>query len=189
MATSSDARRYRFPPGYSLKNWSPGERPITLLGSVFDYFSLGQWIYHFTAYYKGAKTPIGHMAGALWILMIEWDIAMCAAETELKLHDKLPANHDIIIIEEHLKSGDCIEDKLKNLLRACEGPMLKRGIRATEESDAQLVQNAGAEFVESLFGRQLEATEQWMASVRFWISIFNRHCNPILRQPCLPAEL
>jgi len=44
-ATESDARRHNVPPNYSLRCWDPSEKPILLLKSVFDAYSLGQWIY------------------------------------------------------------------------------------------------------------------------------------------------
>jgi hypothetical protein len=45
-ATEADAKRHDIPAGYSLKNWDPTEKPIILLGSVFDANSLGKWISH-----------------------------------------------------------------------------------------------------------------------------------------------
>jgi hypothetical protein len=45
--------------------------------------------------------------------------------------------------------------------------------------------NAGIEFVESIFGkdRQLEATEKFMASIRLWNVRFDARCGDILRRP------
>ena len=42
------SHRAGIPAGYSFKNWDPREEPILLLGSVFDAYSLGKWIYDCT---------------------------------------------------------------------------------------------------------------------------------------------
>ena len=42
-----------------------------LLGSVFDANSLGKWIYDWTVFCRGTDAPISHMAGDLWLLLIE----------------------------------------------------------------------------------------------------------------------
>lgn len=180
-ATEADARKYRIPPGYSLKNWDPTEEPIMLLGSVFDANSLGKWIYDWTVYHHGPATPISEMAGELWLLLIQLAGKVKRAE-ECIPRIRSEENRDMV--EDFIESGDRLMDKLKKLLRACEAPMLKAGKRHGKEQ-AQLGKNAGIEFVDSIFGRdrQLENTEKFMASIRLWNLRFDANCEDILRRP------
>lgn len=50
-ATDEDAKNHGVPAGYSLKNWDPEEKPILLVGSVFDANSLGKWTYDWKVFY------------------------------------------------------------------------------------------------------------------------------------------
>lgn len=70
-ATAKDARKHKTQSGYSLKHWDPEEKPILLLGSVFDANFLGKWIYDWTVFCHGTGMPICDLAGELWLLMIK----------------------------------------------------------------------------------------------------------------------
>lgn len=177
-AVQADAQKYGIPSGYSLKNWDPTEEPILLLGSVFDANSLGKWIYDWTVYSKGSSTPISEEAGELWLLLIQLaGKVKRAKETvpRVRVHD----NKDMI--EDFIGSGERLTDKLRDLLKSCEKPMLK----ASKRKDAQLGQNSGIEFVNTMFGRErkLEKTEQFMQSVRLWNLRFDANCEDVLKHP------
>lgn len=180
-ATEADARKYRIPPGYSLKNWDPSEEPIMLLGSVFDANSLGKWIYDWTVYHHGPATPIADMAGELWLLLIQLAGKVKRSE-ECMPRIRKPDNREMV--EDFIESGERLTDKLKKLLKSCETPMLKAGKKHGKDS-SQLGKNAGTEFVDSIFGRdrQLESTEKFMASIRLWNLRFDANCEDILRNP------
>ena len=60
--SAADLARYHIPAGFSYKNWDPDERPIVLLGSVFDANSLGKWIYDWTVFRHGPATPFADEA-------------------------------------------------------------------------------------------------------------------------------
>jgi hypothetical protein len=83
-----------------------------------------------------------------------------------------------------IKSGERLTDRLKKLLKSCEMPMLKAATKHGKGS-AQLVKNAGTEFVGTIFGRdeQVEATEKFMASIRLWSLRFDANCVDILGRP------
>jgi len=70
-ATEEDAIRAGIPASYSIKHWDSTERPIILLGSVFDTKSLGKWMYDWTVHHHGASTPMADIAGDLWLLLIK----------------------------------------------------------------------------------------------------------------------
>ena len=71
------------------------------------------------------------------------------------------------IVDNFIKSGVQLTEKLKELLKLCENPILKASKKHRKES-AQLGKKAGTEFVDSIFGRdrQLEATEKFITSIR-----------------------
>ncbi|KAK4151521.1 hypothetical protein C8A00DRAFT_45276 [Chaetomidium leptoderma] len=182
QATEADAKRHRIPAGYSLKNWDPTEEPIMLLGSVFDANSLGKWIYDWTVYHHGAGSPIGEMAGEMWLLLIQLAGKIKRAEETVP---KIRSKENQEMIEEFIEAGDRITDKLRKLLKACEAPMLRSTNKPRKEGS--LGKNAGVEFVETLFGadRELEKTQRFMASVRLWNLRFDTNCEEILKKPTM----
>lgn len=178
-ATEADAKKYRIPAGYSLKNWDPTEEPIMLLGSVFDANSLGKWIYDWTVYHHGAATPISDMAGEMWLLLIQLSGKIKRSE-EIVPQVRTQENREMV--EDFIESGERLTDKLRSLLKRCEAPMLKA---SKKREAAQLGKNSGIEFVETLFGREreLEKTERFMQSVRLWNHRFDANCEDILKRP------
>lgn len=180
-ATEADALKHRIPAGYSLKNWDPTEEPIMLLGSVFDSNSLGKWIYDWTVYHHGPATPISEMAGELWLLLIQLSGKVKRSE---ECVPRIRTQDNREMIEDFIESGERLTDKLRQLLKRCETPMLK----ASKRKDApQLGKGSGVEFVETLFGREreLEKTERFMQSVRLWNLRFDANCEEILKKPTM----
>ncbi len=181
QATEADAKRHKIPPGFSLKNWDPTEEPIKLLGSVFDANSLGKWIYDWTVYHHGPGSPIGEMAGELWLLLIQLSGKIKRAEEAMP---KIRSKDNREMVEEFIEAGERIMDKLQKLLKACEAPML-RSAAAKPKKEGALGKNAGVEFVETLFGadREVDKTNRFMASVRLWNLRFDTNCEDIIKKP------
>jgi hypothetical protein len=180
-ATDADARKHWIPSGYSLKNWDPSEEPIMLLGSVFDANSIGKWIYDWSVYQHGPATEISDLAGELWLLLIQLAGKVKRAEACLP---RVRTDENREMVEDFIETGERLTDKFKKLLKSCETPMLKAGNKHGKDP-AQLAKNAGIEFVDSIFGRdrQLEATEEFMSSIRLWALRFDANCEDILRRP------
>jgi hypothetical protein len=178
-ATAEDARRYRIPAGYSLKNWDPTDEPLILLGSVFDAHTLGKWIYDWTVYKHGASHSTSDMAGELWLLLIQFYGKVKRAENCMP---RIRCREEKEMVEDFIDSGERLGDKLKKLLKTCEAPMLKT---AKNRRGGQLGNNAGVEFVLTLFGkeRELEKTEHFMTSIRLWNLRFDANCEDILKDP------
>ncbi|MCJ1403904.1 hypothetical protein MMC11_007127 [Xylographa trunciseda] len=131
-ATAADRQSARIPAGYSTKNWDPDEAPIILLGSVFDANLLGKWIYDWTAYHHGARSPIADIAGELWLLLIE--LAGKTKRAESQLSRLRPTDREMIL--DFLDSGDIIWNRLKKLLKVCEDHMSKAFKRDKRESSS-----------------------------------------------------
>ena len=180
-ATPADALKWRIPVGYSIKNWDPTEKPILLLGSVFDANSLGKWIYDWTVYHHGASTPMADVAGDLWLLLIKLAGKMKRAEECVRRIRSL-ANQDMV--EDFIESGSRLWDKFKELLKICEGYMWRAAKRSGSKG-VSMGKDAGIEFVDSIFGRdrELEVTEKIMNSFRLWNMRFDANCEQILRRP------
>lgn len=176
-ATEIDAKKYRIPPGYSLRNWDPIEDPILLLGSVFDANSLGKWIYDWTIYTHGASTPVSEMAGELWLLLIQLAGKIKRSKEVTPQRQTL---EDREMLEDFIESGERIINKLRKLLKTCEQPMLK-----ASKKKERLGSNSGIEFVETIFGREreLEKTERFMQQVRLWNMRFDANCEHVLKGP------
>ena len=179
VATEDDAVRAGIPAGYSIKNWDPSERPIILLGSVFDANSLGKWIYDWTVYRNTASHPFADVAGELWLLLIKIAGKMKRAE-ECLPRIRHPDSQELI--DDFLESALRLWSKFKELLKECEYFMLKA---AKREGSKKMGKNAGTEFVESIFGRDryLGQTEKLMQQMRTWNLRFDANCEDILRRP------
>jgi hypothetical protein len=190
-ATEADARKYKIPAGYSLKNWDPTEEPILLLGSVFDANSLGKWIYDWTVYHNGPSTHQSEMAGELWLLLIQLAGKMKRAEECMPRIRKKAAKE---MVEDFLESGDRLWGRFSRLLKACEEFMWKAAKKSAGEKEDKkasktktpvMGKNSGCEFVDSVFGpqRELERTEKLMTGMRLWSLRFDANCEEILRKP------
>ncbi|KAH9997812.1 hypothetical protein F4779DRAFT_606214 [Xylariaceae sp. FL0662B] len=179
-ATEADAKMHRIPPGYSLKNWDPTEEPIMLLGSVFDANSLGKWVYDWTVYHHGPSTPFSDMAGELWLLLIQLSGKIKRSE---EVVPEIRAKNNQDLVEDFIESGERLTDRLRTLLKKCEAPMLSS--HKERNPPTNLNQNAGVEFVKTLFGRdrELGRTEAFMQQVRLWNHRFEANCDDILKNP------
>lgn len=177
-ATEADAKAHRIPAGFALKNWDPEERPILLLGSVFDFNSLGKWIFDWTVYREGRNAPITDIAGELWLLLIHLNSKIKAAEEVI---GRVRNPEDREMLEDFLESGERLLEKLRALLKACEAPMLK----AAKKRQSGLGKSSGVEFVHTLFGpdREGEKTDKFMQSIRLFILRFDANCDDIVRNP------
>ncbi|KAK3945727.1 hypothetical protein QBC46DRAFT_360323 [Diplogelasinospora grovesii] len=181
QATEADAKKWRIPQGFSMKNWDPAEDPIMLLGSVFDANSLGKWIYDWTVYRHGASAPISDMAGELWLLLIQVAGKVKRADdTMCKIRKKEFRE----MMCDFIDSGERLMDKLGMLLTTCENAMLRV---ASSKRKEQLGKNAGIEFVDTFFGRERELpnTESLMASMRLWNLRFDTNCEEVLNNPTM----
>ena len=176
-ATEEDAIRAGIPASYSIKHWDSKERPIILLGSVFDANSLGRWIYDWTVHHYGASTPVVDMAGDLWLLLIKLAGKMKRAERRV---DRIQNVDDRDVVYDFIVSGNRIWEKFEELLKECEHYMLQAAVR---DGTKTMGRTAGTEFVDSIFGRDryLESTEKIMSRVRHWNMRFDVNCEETLR--------
>ena len=189
-ATKEDAARYAIPVGYSLKHWDPTEKPIMILGSVFDANSLGKWIYDWAAYHWKPQSPLTEVAGELWLLLIQLSGKNRRAEESISRVEK---SEDKDIIEEFIDSGERLWTKLIRLIKECEKAMIrehKRELRAASHNDGKKESthnfgaNTGVAFVVHLLSRDksLEKTEKLMTSMRLFNMRFDANCEDIFLQ-------
>lgn len=182
-ATPADAAKAGIPAGYSIKNWDPTESPVLLLGSVFDANTLGKWIYDWTVYRNGPATPMSDVAGDLWLLLIKLAGKMKRAEQCLP-RIRAPDNQELV--DDFIKGGHRLWNRLKKLLKVCEEFMWRVAKReGGGKGPVKMGKNSGCEFVNTIFGRdrELENTESLMQSIRLWNMRFDANCEDILRRP------
>ncbi|KAJ9493582.1 hypothetical protein H2202_010930 [Exophiala xenobiotica] len=176
-ATEEDAIRAGIPASYSIKHWDSTERPIILLGSVFDANSLGRWIYDWTVHHHGASTPMADMAGDLWLLLITLAGKMKRAERRV---ERIRNVDEREVVGDFIGSGNRLWKKFEELLKECEHYMLQA---AKRDGTKTMGRKVGTEFVDSIFGRDryLESTEKIMNQVRLWNMRFDVKCEETLR--------
>lgn len=126
------------------------------MGSVFDYNSLGKWIYDWTVWGFGGGHPISDLAGDFWMSLIELFGNIKSAEEKIsKL--KSTENREM---EDLIKCGKRSTEKLRELLKSCEISMLKSG----RIPDNRLGVEAGVGFLNTFWGR--DRTEKCMTAIR-----------------------
>lgn len=176
------------PADYSLKNWDPEERPIILLGSVFDANSLGEWVFNWTKYHHGRTHEATKTAGALWEILIQLSSKLKRAREFF--HDiKTPENKEIV--SDFMESGERLWAKLKTLLKACEEYMWSGARRVASpkhqegKTKVQMGRQSGAEFVDAMFNdeKEWEKTERLLRGMVIWCQRFEVNCEEILRRP------
>lgn len=180
-ATLEDAIKCGVPTGYSLKHWDPTEEPIILLGSVFDSNSLGKWIYDWTVCCHSAGSPIAEYAGEVWLSLIELAGKLKRSEDAFE-HVRVASKR--AMLEDFIKSGELLLERLQLLLRKCEAPMMT----TNGKRNKTLVKGSGEEFVKTLFtrremGGEYDELEAFMESVRVWSIRFDANCGQILKNP------
>lgn len=175
-ATAQDANFHAIPAGYSLRHWDPEERPIFLLGSVFDANSLGKWIYDWTVFCHGVHTPMCDLATELWLLLIKLAGMMKRIEERPSY---LMSTDEEELLEDFFSKAEVLWRRLKKLLLACEGYMWKS---AKKDCEKKMGNESGREFVNTMFGhdRRLETTEALMQAIRLWTMRFDANCGEIL---------
>lgn len=181
------AAAYGIPADYSLKNWDHNERPVILLGSVFDANSLGEWVYNWTKYHHGRSHDATRTAAGLWELLTEMSTKLKRAN-EFFPQIKEAENREILA--DFMESGERLWHKLKGLLKACEEYMWRgaRGVaspRPDEGKTFQMGKRSGGEFVDAMFNgeKQWESTERLMRGMATWCQRFEVNCEEILRSP------
>lgn len=178
--TEEDRIRHGIKAGYQTKNWDPTEKPIILLGSVFDANSLGKYIYDWTVSHFKAGTPMSEVAGDLWLLLIRLAGKMKRAEAGLP---RIRSKSKRIMVQDFINRGQKYWASLTKLLKDCEEYMWI-GAKENEETGAmEMSKNAGSELVKGLFGRdrRLERTEKLMQRLRNWILDFEADAEDVLR--------
>ncbi|KAK2040333.1 hypothetical protein LZ31DRAFT_504516 [Colletotrichum somersetense] len=170
QATETDAKMHRIPPVYPLKNWAPD-----LLGSVFDFNSIGKWIYDWSAFHYGPATSVSDMAAELWLLLIE--VAGRIKRSNEVLH-RITVLDEKDMLQDFIESGERLTGNFRKLLKTCETPELK-----ALKKDSSLDKNEGIEFIETLFGlnRELGKTERLMEGCRLFNLRFDANCERVLR--------
>ncbi|EPS35250.1 hypothetical protein H072_11544 [Dactylellina haptotyla CBS 200.50] len=192
--TRDAAAAHGIPQGYSTKNWDQQERPIMLLGSVFDANSLGKWIYDWTVFRHGTNSPTTELAGELWLLLIQLSGKSKRAR-EVVENGRIKRRDNLLLVSEFLESGDRLWDRMKRLLKHCEEYMW-RGAQSVQGNEAAsaarkgspgvtMGKQSGKEFVDAMFSkdRELERTEKLMTGMKLWSTRFDANCEDILRRP------
>ena len=175
-AIAKDARKHEIPAGCSLKNWDPEEKPILLLGSVFDANSLGKWIYDWTVFCHGAGTPMCDLAGELWLTLIK----LAGKNKRIEVRSSPLTNSEAELLDDFLASAERLWEELKRLLEACEEYMWKS---LKKRGEVKPGKESGREFVDMMFGRdrKLKATEALIQNMRLWIMRFDANCEDLLK--------
>ncbi|KAJ6264983.1 hypothetical protein Dda_1137 [Drechslerella dactyloides] len=191
--SKESAAAHGIPVGYSTKNWDQQERPIMLLGSVFDANSLGKWIYDWTVFRHGTGSIVTEQAGELWLLLIQLSGKSKRAR-EVVEGNRIKRREKLVVVNDFLESGDRLWDRMKRLLKHCEEYMW-RGAQSVQNSEAAAIRKgspgvtmgkqSGKEFVDAMFSkdRELERTEKLMTGMRLWSTRFDANCEEILRRP------
>lgn len=152
IATERDARRYRIPFVYDLKNWDPRRTPIILLRKVYDAESVGILLHQWASSHHGPE--ITDNAAYLHRLLADLVGKVEAAREHWRVGNIEDSDMDDIA-----KSSEILVSRLKHLLTF-----------ATKSNRHGLRWPAEFKLVETVFGhtRQSQETQALLSSLRFW---------------------
>lgn len=152
---------------------------MLLLGSVYDPYSIGKWIYDWTVSQFNAASPIADIAGDIWMRFLSLASKCVQADVCLRT---LQSRGDRRVLKEFLRSADDVWGNYAEILRVCQVAMMRTVRR--EGGKQVLDAEAGREFVETMFGRdrELERTEAMRAGLHHWLDEFEDVCEPVLRR-------
>lgn len=178
---AKEAAKHNIPADYSLKNWDPRERPIILLGSVFDANSLGEWIFNWTKFHHGRNHNATKTAAAMWEILIDFAARLKRAKEFSPLIKNADRKE---IVDDFMDSGERLWQKLKGLLKSCEEYMW-RGVKNSKGDNVQMGKRSGGEFVDAMFNgeKEWEKTETLLKGMYTWNRRFDVNCEDILRRP------
>jgi hypothetical protein len=176
----AEAAAWGIPAGYWTKHWDVKERPIILLGSVFDANSLGKWIFDWTVSHWGPGTPMANVAADLWLLLISLSVKLRRAKDAVRF---VGTTIEGELLRDFIEAGDRLWTRFEGLVSQCESAMWVVAKTRADRSVA-MGKQAGEAFVESMFGRdrELERTEELMAGSRLWKMRFDANCADVLRR-------
>lgn len=170
----------RIPSEYCRKNWTPGEIPITLLGSVFDAEHLGKWIYDWSIVYYGLDSPFISIAGDMWMLLIQLAGNINSANVNINI---VQQQNDKVLLQDFINSSKRLWKRLNEIIRICEKHMLD-AIKNNNGNEVHI--DAGTDgaysFLACIFGRdyQLNEVEKLMSSIRLWCKRFDSNCKELI---------
>ena len=176
--TSHDVENWEIPEGYATRNWDPLQRPLLLLGSVFDGNSLGKWIYDWTVYCYGPRAPMADVAAELWLLLI----TMAGRERIVRENEGRVGSKEEEAAAREVAAGlRALWAQLIAILASCEGAMKRVGKRDAK-GERYMDLEAGVAFVQCMFGRdyQLGPTEELMNGIRTWKMDADMRCAVML---------
>ena len=156
---------WEIPEGYSTKDWDQHQRPILVLGSVFDANSLGKWIFDWSVFRYGPQAPIVDIAADLWLLLI----SLMQREHMQRENRERRRSRKCRALAEGIRARMEMQwQELELIIADCEGAMRSAGKRKAS-GEVLMDREAGVAFVDRMFGRdfQLEATQQLMNEIRY----------------------
>lgn len=175
--TLEDLEKWGLDGRFSLKRWNPDEIPIVLLGSVFDGYTLGEWIAKWTRHHCGRNSEFTQQARELWGLLIKLMEKMYKAK---QVKDEITTDESYEMVGDFYKSGKRLMKRLQGIITDCEPSMLLRKRRTGD-----LGERAGVEFVEIFFGEGafLHRTDRLMEGLETWNHRFDANCAKIMENP------
>jgi hypothetical protein len=180
-ATDADCLRHDIPTGLSLKHWDPDERPIIVLGSVFDAHSLGKWIYDWVCFSSvhEPSSSVLRTAADFWQLLIKLAGGMRRAEVRVAdIRDEERRE----LVNDFIQSGERLWTRLESLIEVCEDHMIVR-CKSGRCKYNRLKKDAGVLFTRRFFGRDQDghcAVEKFMAAVDVWSGRFEANLSSFL---------
>jgi hypothetical protein len=179
-ATVEDAVENELDLSLDMKYWDPSEKPIRLLGSVYDGFSLGKWIVDWTFSICGVGSLNFDKAHRFWTLHLKLAGKMKYAEKNIKWIWRQEDENERLIVEDFIKAGERLVRRIKDLLRECEPAMKK----TAKKGDLELGRPAAVMFVKMFFGKKylLEKTDSLINSLDIWNLRYDANCEETLRK-------
>lgn len=184
-ATPKDAMRHKVSPNYDLQQWDPDEEPLTVVGSVFDAYSLGKWIYGWSVHAYGKHAPGTLASHNLWNLIAQVADKLRSSEKFVAQSagvENVEQGENLDMVRDFIESGKRLMEKSQKHLKKCERSM-ERSVNGSGNNDTGFLSSDEClTFVKALFSsaRHFENTASLVRNMRLWNVRWDANCADVV---------
>lgn len=180
-ATRKDAMRHRIPPYYDLRQGDPDEEPFTVVGSAFDAYSLGDWIYGWSVHAYGKHAPETQASHHLWNLIIRVADKFRSSRNFVAHSvgiENMKQGENVDMVREFIEAGECLMERFHEHLKRCERYVNESGNKDT----GFISSDECVRLVKALFSSQriFENGASLTQSMRLWNHRWGVNCAEVV---------
>lgn len=177
--------RHKVSPNYDLQHWDPDERPLTVVGSAFDAYSLGKWIYGWGVHAYGKDAPETQASHHLWDLIVQMADKLRSSEKfvaqSLRI-ENVEQGENSDMVRDFIEAGERLMEKFQKHLKKCERSVERSVDGSGNNETGFLSSDECVTFVKVLFSsaRHFENTTSLVRNIRLWNVRWDANCADVV---------